>query len=75
MVLFVLVIGLVNVCVGYGLGVYFGYGPPGLSAAWIALMSDAVADVAVPSRGPVEGLLQQIVAGPPPSSSPADPGE
>lgn len=73
MVLFVLVIGFVNVCVGYGLAVCFGYGPPGLSATWIALMSEPIAEVAVPSCGPVEGLPQQVGTRPPTSSDGLEP--
>jgi hypothetical protein len=30
-------IGLLNLCLGYALAVYLGYGPPGLREAWDAL--------------------------------------
>jgi hypothetical protein len=32
-----LVIGVLNVCLGYALAVYLGYGPPGLPETWQAL--------------------------------------
>lgn len=37
MVFLVLMIGIVNICVGYALAVHAGYGPPGLMEAWDAL--------------------------------------
>ncbi len=77
MVGFVIVVALINVCVGYGLAVCFGYGPPGLWAAWIALGPYPAAGGAAASRKPVNGLTQQIVVGPrsTPAARPADLGE
>jgi len=36
-VLFIFVIGVLNLCLGYGICVFLGYGPPGLPDAWEAL--------------------------------------
>jgi len=36
-VLLTLVIAVLNVCLGYAVGVYLGYGPPSLWDAWEAL--------------------------------------
>ena len=44
LVLWVFVIGVLNVCLGYALGVYFGYGPPTLDDAWRAFRSRRPAD-------------------------------
>jgi hypothetical protein len=35
------VIGVLNVCLGYALAVYLGYGPPGLWESWQALTGAA----------------------------------
>jgi diguanylate cyclase (GGDEF)-like protein len=59
---FVIVVALINVCVGYGLAVFFGYGPPGLRAAWVAMGSLPAARGAAASRGPLDALEQQIKA-------------
>lgn len=37
MVLLTLVIGVLNLCLGYALAVHLGYAPPGLREAWYAL--------------------------------------
>jgi hypothetical protein len=37
MTLLILTIGLLNLVLGFGLGIYLGYGPPGLLATWDAL--------------------------------------
>jgi diguanylate cyclase (GGDEF)-like protein len=37
MIVLILIIGTVNVCLGYALAVWLGYGPPDLQAAWDAL--------------------------------------
>jgi len=37
MVLMILMIGMLNVCLGYALAVHLGYGPPSLMDAWDAL--------------------------------------
>jgi hypothetical protein len=60
---FIVVVALINACVGYGLAVCLGYGPPGLGVAWSALGSKSAADSDV-SRGPLDGLTQQIVVAP-----------
>jgi len=43
-VLLTLLIGVLNVCLGYALAVWLGYGPPGLSAAWQALGVEPATD-------------------------------
>ena len=50
MVAFVIVVALINLCVGYGLAVGFGYGPPDLRATWIALGSEPTASEPAASR-------------------------
>lgn len=77
MVGFVIVVALINVCVGYGLAVFFGYGPPGLRAAWIAMGSLPAGRGAATSREPLDALEQQIGAQPKsaPATLPADPNE
>lgn len=46
MVFLVLMIGILNICLGFMLAVHLGYGPPGLLEAWDALggRSEAVSD-------------------------------
>ena len=63
MVLFVFTIAVVNICVGYKLAVFLGYGPPSLAEGWDAPVDQppvAAATVAAPS--------------PPPRRSPSPPG-
>ena len=58
MVFLTLVIGLLNVCLGYALAVYLGYGPPGLPESWEALKVES------PLGEPAEGLGQELAVGP-----------
>ncbi len=37
MVVLTFVVGVLNVCLGYAIAVYMGYGPPSLPEAWQAL--------------------------------------
>ena len=37
MVLLTLVIGVLNLCLGYAVAVHLGYGPPSLGEAWETL--------------------------------------
>ena len=55
MVLIVLTTGLLNLCVGFGLGMYLGYGPPGLMEVWDAIS----AELPQPWEGPaLDALLK-----------------
>lgn len=50
-------LGILNLCLGYALGVYLGYGPPGLAATWEAIGGGPSAGRPIggakgPSRGP-----------------------
>ncbi len=58
MVFLTLVVGLLNVCLGYALAVYLGYGPPGLPESWEALR------VELPLGEPAEGLGEELAVGP-----------
>ena len=40
MVSLTLLIGVVNLCLGYAVAAYLGYGPPGPTEAWEAMMAD-----------------------------------
>ena len=37
LILLIVTIGLLNVCLGFGLAMFFGYGPPGLSGVFEAM--------------------------------------
>jgi hypothetical protein len=51
------VIGVLNVCLGYALAVYLGYGPPGLPESWQALTAAPLV------RGQAaEGLAEDLAA-------------
>jgi len=51
------VIGVLNVCLGYALAVYLGYGPPGLSESWQALTAAAPLRDQAKTAGDVAGGL------------------
>ena len=44
MVLLTCTIGLLNICLGYALAVYLGYGPPGILEGWDVLMGHPLAE-------------------------------
>jgi diguanylate cyclase (GGDEF)-like protein len=72
-VAFVIVVALINLCVGYGLAVGFGYGPPDLWATWIALGPDPIASEPAASCAAGDGLSQRVIPGPKPTPA-APPG-
>jgi len=59
MVLLTLVIGVLNVCLGYALAVHLGYGPPSLLDAWDAMSGHQ--PVVEPSIEPVEEPAPEAV--------------
>jgi hypothetical protein len=69
LLLLIVVIGLVNVCLGFGLAMYFGYGPPGLQGIFDSLgPMPAPATDSLPASA---GLGAPCVPLASPSSSPA----
>ena len=44
MVLLTCTIGILNICLGYALAVYLGYGPPGILEGWDVLMGNPLAE-------------------------------
>lgn len=65
MVFLTLVIGLLNVCLGYALAVYLGYGPPGLPESWEALkVKSPLGEPAETTGEPAQGLGQELAVGP-----------
>lgn len=54
MVFLTLVIGVSNVCLGYALAVYLGYGPPGLPETWEALTMEPSVGRLPKDHGPIE---------------------
>ncbi len=68
MVLLTFTIGIINLCLGYALAVFLGYGPPSLVDGW-----DAIWGEVLPEEGPFVGT--DAAAGPPfpmqPAGSPA----
>jgi hypothetical protein len=58
------VIGVLNVCLGYALAVYLGYGPPGLPESWQALTAAApVHEQAQAVDRVAEGLAEHPTVG------------
>ncbi len=66
MVLLTFTVGVLNICLGYAVAVYLGYGPPGLKEAWEALRGgsvsaseggDSLADLAGQPPPPFESML------------------
>jgi len=58
------VIGMLNVCLGYALAVYLGYGPPGLPESWQALTAAAPVREQAKAVGRVaEGLAEHLTVG------------
>jgi len=49
MLYYLIIIGVLNLGLGYALAVYLGYGPPSLSAAWHALDAFAAPLIAQPA--------------------------
>jgi hypothetical protein len=45
-VLLTCTIGILNICLGYALAVFLGYGPPGILEGWDVLMGVALAEPA-----------------------------
>ena len=79
-------IGLVNICLGYALAVFVGYGPPSLAAGWDALVaqSPVAAPVAAtpsadlgqapsPPVAPESAAVAEAAESPSPSPSPSPP--
>jgi hypothetical protein len=54
----IVTIGILNVCLGFGLAIYFGYGPPGLDGIFQALgpMPPVVADASSPVAGRIGAI-------------------
>ena len=67
MAFIVLTVGLVNLCVGFGLGMYLGYGPPGLLEVWEAISGELPQPWEGPAMDaagkPAGGSPQQTPAG------------
>jgi hypothetical protein len=61
----ILLVGLVNVCLGFALAMYLGHGPPGLAEAWEALNA-AVPAAAEPTATPESPSSLEAAAGPEP---------
>jgi len=58
------VIGVLNVCLGYALAVYLGYGPPGLPESWQALTAAAPVREQAQAVGRVaQGLAEHLTVG------------
>jgi len=55
-VLLTLVIGILNVCLGYAVAVALGYGPPGLMQAWDSLTRDPARELEAEFDGMVEEM-------------------
>ncbi len=61
LLVWILVLAVVNACLGYALAVYLGYGPPGLKDGWEALFADRPlvepgdeeTELALPFEGPL----------------------
>ncbi|MGO9114569.1 MAG: hypothetical protein ACLP9L_35585 [Thermoguttaceae bacterium] len=68
MIVLIVTIGLLNVCLGFGLAMYFGYGPPGVDGIFEALGP-------MPPVGPSAELLVSSSIGAPydPLASPESP--
>ena len=66
MVGFIIAVALINVCVGYTLAVRFGYGPPGLWGAWIAMSAEPAGRGNEAPREAIGGLAQQVIVTPAP---------
>ena len=63
MVFLISAIGVLNVCLGYGLAVYLGHGPPGVLEAWEALTTGApAAEQRTAVEELMDGLVEQQVA-------------
>jgi len=61
-VLLTLMIGVLNVCLGYAAAVLLGWGPPGLLEAWEALTTEpAAAGRDTAPEQSVEQLVQELV--------------
>ena len=79
LVLLTFVIGVLNLCIGYGLAVYLGHGPPALRDTWEVLQSSR--PIAGISSGRVEATeamvqgLEQESASLPETPAPAEPEE
>jgi hypothetical protein len=64
MVFLTLMIGVLNVCLGYALAVYLGYGPPGLPETWQALsVGSPVQGQAEAFDEAAEGLVEELAVG------------
>jgi len=81
MVLLTLLIGVLNVCLGYALAVWLGYGPPSLSATWQALGVEPIAEhpatdaeeaVPQPAEAQQPTPLRTVPAGPADAQSNGD---
>ena len=71
MILLIVTIGLLNICLGFGLSMYYGYGPPGLDGIFEALGAMPPA-VPVPLAGSFVTAYDPMVAVPA-NMSPAAP--
>ncbi len=62
MVIFTFTVGILNLCLGYAVAVFLGYGPPGLMEAWEALTGETDSDSG--RVEPFAGLPEQLAAAP-----------
>ena len=63
MVLLTFTIGILNVCLGYALAVFLGYGPPSLGEGWDALLAASPAAApAAGAHGPDLGQAPSVAA-------------
>jgi diguanylate cyclase len=77
-ILLTLIIGVLNVCLGYALAVWLGYGPPDVQAAWDAIndhlprSTPASEESLPPAEPPVAAVEEPPAAAPeePPAASP-----
>jgi diguanylate cyclase (GGDEF)-like protein len=58
-----LAIAVLNVCLGYGLAVYLGYGPPGVFEAWDALVYDVMSRSERAGESDSKSLLDMLDGG------------
>jgi len=73
MVLLTLIIGGLNMCLGYALAVALGYGPPGMLKTWEALTVDPPAPGQDASgQQPFGEAIPQLTAGPGAETLPGD---
>ena len=49
MLYYLIIIGVLNLGLGYALSVYLGYGPPSVSAAWHAIDAFSAPNIAPPA--------------------------